>query len=812
MPISEILVTLVKGSKLQSRSLSLLPMLALIAVVLSACASPTKRAEDYIAQEEWMKAVLEYRRIYATRPNDVEYKSRLQQTELKAADYYYQRGLRLIEQGNLEGGIAQFQQGLAAMPEHSKLQYAMGDALARKEGGSLYQEGVALRDAGKLEEAQRQFQKTLDAYPDHREAAAALADIQRQQQEKLTEGLALSSKAPITLNFRQTDLKQAFEFLAKSFGISVIFDDTVRSVPVTLFGKDVTFEQGLNLLLTTTKTFYKKIGPNTILISPDSKEKRGQYEDHLVRTFQLNTVRAKDMSDLLKGLVSVKKIIVNDQLNTIVIRDTEDVIKVLERIIESNDRKPAEIILDVEILEVNRTKSEKLGLDFSTYQFTASLPSPGTVPISGSIRNAIRTTGTLSIPSVTLRFLKQDVDAKVLANPKVRVLNGKAAKIHIGDRVPLRAATIVDATGQTRTTFDYKDIGIRLTVDPIIHLDNSATVKLGLEVSTLGENLGTASEPAFRIGTRNAETFMLLRDGETAILGGLIRDEERDTRTKISGLGDIPIIGALFTARDDSVGRTDVLLTITPRVVRGWDVPTRVAREFYSGTETTYSDKPLFAALATVPSAPIPSGTPGGPATAAPAAAAAAPAGETAASAPGLRPAPAPTSSPSAVGAEPPPSVAASAPATSPPAAEVAAAAPPSVAAPPILMFSEPVYEANSGQDFEIRVIGSNFAGVTSMPLNILYNPQLLTFVGSDKGDVAMESFEASADPARGVLQVSVGFAPNTTPPPNAVLARIKLRGAKPGISYLVYRTPTIKTANGESISAQVRASRVVIK
>src|SRR6185503_12647388 len=203
------------------------------------------------------------------------------------------------------------------------------------------------------------------------------------------EGLALGSTSPVTLNFRQTDLKQAFEFLAKSFGVNVMFDESVKSAPGTLFARDVTFDQGLKLLLATTKMFYKRIGPNTILLAPDTKDKRGQYEDHMVRTYQLNVVRAKDMADILKGLVNIKKISINETLNTIVIRDTEDVVRLAERIIETNDRKPAEIILDVEILEVNRNKSETLGLDLGSYSVSASLPAPGTVPISGSIRRTL---------------------------------------------------------------------------------------------------------------------------------------------------------------------------------------------------------------------------------------------------------------------------------------------------------------------------------------------------------------------------------------------------------------------------------------
>ncbi len=757
------------------------------AFLLAACGtSPVKRAEDFAAQEEWLKAVLEYRRALAEYPNDVEYRSRLKQTELKAADFYYQRGVRLVEQGSLDAAIVQFQQGLAAISDHSKLQQAMADALARKEAASLYQEGASLRQAGRMEEALRQFQRALETWPEHKEARAAIAELRKESDEKLAEGLALSSKAPITLNFRQTDLKQAFEFLAKAFGINVIFDDSVKSVPVTLFAREVTFQQGLNLLLNTSRTFYKRIGGNTILVAPDTKEKRGQYEDHLVRTFYMNTVRAKEMADILRGLVTMKKIIINDQLNTVTIRDTEEVMRLAERIIENNDRKPAEIILDVELLEVNRTKAERLGLDFGSYAFTAAVPGP--VPLAGSVRDAVSASAQLTIPSLTFRFFKQDVDAKILANPKIRVLNARSAKIHIGDRVPLRAATIVDATGQTRTTFDYKDIGIRLVVEPTIYLDNSALVKLGLEVSTLGENLGTANEPAFRIGTRNAETFMLLRDGETAILGGLIQDAERNNRTKVPGLGDIPAVGALFTAYDDQTQRTDVLLTITPRVVRGWDLPTRAAREFYSGSENVYSDKPLFAALETAAGAQIRME-------------------QIAASTPAAAPvvAPAPLTQPGS-------SAPAAAAAALAPQLLAPSAASPAGAAVPLLTFSEPVYEVAAGQDFEIRVLAANLPGGAALPLEILYNPQLLRYVSGARGDVATQSFSSSADASRGLLNLALALPPGEATPSNAVLARVVMRGEKPGISYLVYRAPAIRTASGEVVNAQVRAARVLIK
>lgn len=748
-------------------------------LLVAGCAGTIEKAEEFASRDEWTQAVIEYRKAHIKNRNNVEYKSRLKQTELKAAEFYYHTGTRLAEAGNMDGAIVQFQHGLSAMPEHIKLQQAMSDVLSRKEAQIHYGEGVRLAESGSKVDAIAKFNRALEIYPNHREANSALAVLNKDQKDQNDEGFVLKSEAPITFNFRQSDLKQAFEFLGKSFGVNVIFDEGVRSTPVTLFAKDVSFDQGLNLLLSVTKTFYRKIGPNTILIAPDNKEKRGQYEDHVVRTFQLNSIKAKEMADILKGLMTVKKIIVNDSLNSIVLRDTPEIVKLAERIIENNDRKPAELVLEVEILEVNRTKAERLGLDLGTYQVSAAVPA---FKITTPFKDAIDAT-TLTLPSATLRFFKQDVDAKTLANPKLRVIHGKAAKIHIGDRVPLRAATIQDATGQVRTTFDYREIGIRLSVEPEIHVDNSTTVKLSLEVSSLGENLGTANEPAFRIGTRNAETTMLLRDGETAILGGLIRDEERSTRARLPGLGDIPLVGSLFTSYDDSGGRTDVLLTITPRVVRGWDTPSANSWQFYSGTENVYTTKPVFAVLnggaqvlSMSDSISVPQNSPVLPAN--------------------------DTTSNRVV------------PINSLPAETSSAQAPASVTGVPILpvlAFSDTGYEVAIGQEVAIGLVGANMGDVSNLNVDVLYNAQLLGFIRGERGESGTAVFNAQGDTGGGKAQIEVGFG-NSAPTDGAPFARLIMSGTRPGISYLVYQGPKVKSRNGEAVNAQVRASRIVIK
>lgn len=758
-----------------------------VLLLLGACASPIQVADNFIAQDEWMKAVLAYRKTSAENPSDVEYKSRLKQTELKAADYYYQRGLAQFENENFDGAATQYQLGLVAMPDHGKLQQAMRQVQLRNEANNLFSDALKAREAGQIDEYRRLMMRALEAYPGLRGAEDLLAkENKKLAEDESGDRLKVSSRAPITLNFRQTDIRTAFEFIAKSFSIDVVFDDGVKTMPVTLFAKDVTFEEAISLILATTKTFYKKVGLNTILIAPDSKEKRGQYEDQMVRVFQLTNIKAKEMVDILKGIAPLKKIIVNDALNTVVVRDTEEAIKVAEKIIWTNDKRPAELILEVEILEINRSKAERLGLDFGSYSAKASIPTTANIPIGTSLASAYQGSGILTLPAATFNFYKQDVDAKTLANPRLRVLSGKNAKIHIGDRVPLRATTIQDATGQVRTTYDYKEIGIRLTAEPIIHLDNSVTVKVALEVSSLGQNIGTQTEPAFSIGTRNAETFMLLRDGETAIMGGLIREEERKTRVRVPLLGDIPGLGWLFTSRDDSSTRTDVLLTITPRVVRGWDMPDKESQMFASGSDDRFDSQPLFRGFGAaknqnvskvdvIPSANRDAKTKAVPAKVL---AEAAPVSESNVPVKDI----ASTSQPLASGQS------------------------------PLFAFSETVYESVSGKDFEIKLTGDNFDGVTGLSAEILYNPQLVKYLRNEAGSVITKDYKVEADEARGTLRVKLIYPDNAPSNGSSVLARIVMRGEKPGTSFITYREPTLSGTKDVAANIQVRSSRVVVK
>jgi general secretion pathway protein D len=534
-----------------------------------------------------LKTVAEYRRLYAANPSDPGLKIKLKEAELDASEECYEAGLTLEAQDLLDDAAYQFRQGLSAMPENEKLSNALKRVLGRKEARALYGQAVDLEQSGREDEARSILDQILADDPENQDAKAFW---QKLENRRKSGGLILSSEQPISLHFNRTDIKAGFNFIGKSFGLNVIFDGGLKDQKVDFSADDVTFEQALNLLMETTHTFYKQVGPRTILVSDDNKDKRDMYDDLVSKTIQLNSANASDMVALLKSALDIKHIGFDKNSNTLLIRAPRDVLDWVEKIIAANDRPPAEVMLDVEILEVDKSKEDQFGFDYGsqiTYTGPVSAPSLN----SGQSIANILAQGTLTIPSVTFNYLKQDVDAKTIAHPQVRVMSSQQAKIHIGDKVPLPAAQIQAATGLVQTSYNYTDIGVLLNVLPIVNPDRTIQVKLDMEVSSLGANLGTPDNPAYDIGTRDADTYMLLHDGETAVLGGLIQDTDSKTDVKIPILGDIPFIGGLFaTNTSETASRTDLLLTITPRIVRDWTF-SRNLQEVESGTEVNPSDQ-----------------------------------------------------------------------------------------------------------------------------------------------------------------------------------------------------------------------------
>ncbi|MBN8241240.1 hypothetical protein JF541_18955 [Marinobacter hydrocarbonoclasticus] len=514
---------------------------------LAGCASqPTNRDLAY------------YQRLVDDNPQNQIYKLELQRAEFLKEQEVNRKAQELINLQRYEAATAVVDAGLVELPESLILKELKEKLVNLADSREVYAQALKFVDQGNMKAAIGALERSIRLDPGNAEAMILLKRIKKRQ-------IPTRKSDTIDLNFNKLELSSAIEFIARSYGINVIFDDAVKDMPVTLDIDSLDFYQALDLVLQMSRHYFKVVDSKTIIVYPDSKDKRAQYEELMLRAVQLEFINVKDMAAILKAVLNVGDITLNESSNLLMIRESPQVMGLVDQLITINDIPQPQVLLDVEILEINKSNSKQAGVDFGSYQIGISTDA---IPLSESIADSIAQNSEMTIPSVSLKALKQDVDAKILANPKVRVVNQKEAKIHIGDRVPLRSSSILDATGQTRTTFEYQEIGIRLAVKPQIHPNNDTTLEVSLEVSALGENLGTTDEPAYRIGSRNAETIMVLKDGESVLLGGLIREEERRSFSSFPGIDSSSVLAKLFSFSDTSEGRTDVLLTITPRVIR----------------------------------------------------------------------------------------------------------------------------------------------------------------------------------------------------------------------------------------------------
>jgi general secretion pathway protein D len=354
-----------------------------------------------------------------------------------------------------------------------------------------------------------------------------------------------------------------------------------------------------------------------MIVSPNTKQKQEQYQDLMIRTFYLSNAKAKDMLTLLKGMLDSKRMHANEQLNTIVIRDVPEKLDMAEKIIIANDRQDSEVLFDVEVLEVDRTVDQTYGLTYPK-QIAAAMVPPG---FAGTIAGDVAQQFTLQqleslgkgnylfkLPTnVQLDFFKQITDAKTLAAPKVRVVNNKKAEINIGDKQPIllsttnvlpgQAATGAVPTTSTVTSIEFRDTGVKLTVEPAIHLGNELSLKMKIEVIRLGEPVVLQANPPitqFKFGNRSAETMLNVRDGETIVLGGLLQEEDRRTRVTIPWIGDLPFIGNLISSFKTQRVTTEVILTLTPHIVQSMTPPSPTRQAFWSGTDSVYSNTTMF--------------------------------------------------------------------------------------------------------------------------------------------------------------------------------------------------------------------------
>jgi general secretion pathway protein D len=474
---------------------------------------------------------------------------------------------------------------------------------------------------------------------DNREHRDALA-LQRQLDERDTRealgapALRVKNPKPVNLEFRDANLKMVFDALSRSSGVNFVFDKDVRGdAKTTIYARQVTLEDAIDLILLTNQLEKKVISDNALLIYPSTQQKQRDYQDLVIRSFYLENADAKNTANLIKTMLKTRDAFVDEKLNLIVMRDTPEAIKLAEKLIAAHDLAEPEVLLEVEVIEITHSRLQDLGIKW-TDKFTFGIVDPTGSPfVVNDLRNLNSGLITMTAPSATLSLGATDGQSNVLASPRVRVKNREKARIMIGDRVPVISSQITPSSGNpvVTETVTYLDVGLKLDVEPNVHLDGDVAIKVALEVSNLGERTTTQNGTiAYRVGTRNANTALRLRDGETQVLMGLIRDEDRKAASKVPGIGDLPVMSHLFGTNATERNKTEIVLSITPRIVRNVRrVEARMA-EFWSGTENNLRTQPQYArtiataAPATAPAAAA--GTPG--------AAAAAPAAEAASAAP----------------------------------------------------------------------------------------------------------------------------------------------------------------------------------
>ncbi len=591
---------------------------AVVTVLFTGCAlfiSPeAKKGDQHLAAGNWEEAILAYKQALKDDPFDPALQSKYTMARERAAAMYEERGRGFLKDRQIDPAIEQFKRALTIEPTNSDHQSGLTESLRLKEARDHYREAERLAQLGRIEEAMEGYARATELDPTFKAPLESITKLTEEQQSLLRDD---RMKQPVTLKFRNAGLKEVLEGIAKAGGVNLIFDKDVRNDPITIAIQDTAFEDALNLILNSNSLFARPISQSTMIISPNTKQKQEQYQDLMIRTFYLSNAKSKDMLVLLKGMLDSKRMHANEQLNTIVIRDQPEKIQMAEKIILANDRQDSEVLFDVEVLEVDRTVNQQYGLTYPKQVAGAIVPPGFTGAIAGDLAqqftwSQLTNLGPdnyiLKLPTnVQLDFFKQITDAKTLAAPKIRVVNNKKAEINIGDKQPIllsttnvlpgQAATGAVPTTSTVTSIEFRDTGVKLTVEPSIRLGGELALKMKIEVIRLGDRVILQDSPAitqFKFGNRSAETMLNIRDGETILLGGLLQEEDRKTRVTIPWLGDLPLIGNLISSfRTDRV-TTEVILTITPHIMQNMTPPGLSTQAFWSGTEFTYATNPMF--------------------------------------------------------------------------------------------------------------------------------------------------------------------------------------------------------------------------
>ncbi|MEJ6001561.1 secretin N-terminal domain-containing protein [Paucibacter soli] len=566
--------------------------LVTLMLVLAGCGHPALRqADELVRSNQLPQAHALLQQALREAPQE----QALRAAQLRVADQLKARLLMQIEGARLASRWDEAREVLQRLreldPKHGRLEWFDAEiGRGARQDAALLQGRAALRE-GQLSLAENAARGILAESPQHPGARLLLSQIAQARPLEYAIGeLGPAFQKPVTLEFREAPLRQVFEALARSSNINFVFDKDVRSdAKVTIFLRNVSLDEAMRVILATQQLDRKLLNESSVMIFPATQGKQREHQELITRTLYLTNADVKQVQAMVRAIAKVRDIHIDERLNLMVVRDTPEVLRLVERLIASVDLPEPEVMLEVEVMELATDHVDQLGLQWPE---TVSYGLPGGNGVaSGQVLLGRRDEFRASIanPAVVATLKGTSGNTNLLANPKIRVRNRDKAKVLIGQKVPVFTTTTNFAqTSSVAASVSYLDVGLKLEVEPTIQLDNDVAIKVNLEVSNLIRQVtGPGGTTAYEIGTRQTNTTLRLADGETQVLAGLISDEDRRSATGVPGLSGLPLLGKLFGVQTDNRAKTEVVLLITPRIVRNLALPDAGLTQLPGGTDAS---------------------------------------------------------------------------------------------------------------------------------------------------------------------------------------------------------------------------------
>jgi general secretion pathway protein D len=526
-----------------------LPLILLATLTLAGCAttSALRSGENAEAAQDYDRAVVEYTRALQVDPDNRSARQGLERSTLRSAQEHYTRARRFHAAGRLNEALVELQLAAELNPNDDTVQELLDTVRGEVRAGA------AIARDGKT-----QLETLIERSQNLQPSGLSLPDI----------------KLPTSLTFRDASSRDVYTALARMANVNIVFDTQFRDQPVTIDLRSALFADALASLSAVTRNFYRVTAQQTITVIPDTPAKRTEYEEEIVRTFYLSNADVKETLDLLRIVIDNRRLAPITATNALSIKDTPERVAAAASLIAAIDKARPEVVIDVELLEFDRTRLREYGLQ---------LASPGSPGINGvaDVNREGLTVADLSnlstadifltnVPGLFYRLLKTDSNTRTLANTQLRTSEGMPAQARFGERVPVPVTVFSPiATGgvaqQPITSFNYENVGVNIDITPRTHHDGQVSLSLRILVSSIS-GTGFGDLPTF--GNREISTVIRLQDGETNLLAGLIRDDERRVLEGVPGLIDLPLVGRLFAHNRRQTQESDIVLTLTPRIVR----------------------------------------------------------------------------------------------------------------------------------------------------------------------------------------------------------------------------------------------------